>query len=339
MELDGAPPNVNDLVVLALTNYGHFTTMRVECQRVRGLSLHLKRLAHDCRLLFDAELDVERVRHLARRATRPIGAGSCVLRITVFDPALEVGHPSVRAQPRVLVNTRPAPAAPLPPLRVRSVAYRRNMPAVKHVGLFDALRHRRAAQLNGFDDVLFTEAAPGIASPASKGLAPESVLSEGLASEGLTSGGVVSESRAAPKGLASRSRAAQSRVSESSALKGSGPRSSGPGSIASGGGNPTDLVSEGATWNVGCFDGDHVIWPAADCLRGVTMQLLQRTHEGTIIAPVDWLGLVGMQAAFATNAAVGVRAIAAVDDRELAADHPIVETLRREYLSIPGEPL
>ncbi|WP_250285979.1 aminotransferase class IV [Frankia sp. CiP1_Cm_nod2] len=323
MELDGAPPDINDLAVLALTNYGHFTTMRVERQRVRGLSLHLERLAHDCGLLFDADLDVERVRHLVRRATRPIGTGSCVVRITVFDPALDVGHPGVRAQPHVLVNIRPAPATPLPPLRVRSVAYRRSMPAVKHVGLFDALRHRRAAQLDGFDDVLFTDThthtAPGAAAPAGKGPAPEGPASEG---------------RAAPKGLASESPALQG-------PSGEGPGGEGPGSGSGGTGSgvPAGLVSEGATWNVGFFDGDHVIWPAADCLRGVTMRLLQRTHGRTTVAPVDRQGLAGMRAAFATNAAAGVRAIAAVDGRELAAGHPIVETLRREYLGIPGEPL
>ncbi|SBW23569.1 aminotransferase class IV family protein [Protofrankia symbiont of Coriaria ruscifolia] len=258
MELDGAPLDINDLAALALTNYGHFTTMRIDHQRVRGLSLHLKRLAHDCRLLFDADLDVDRIRHLARRAVAG-GTASCMVRITVFDPALEVGHPGVAAQPHVLVTTRPAPALPLPPLRVQSVAYSRNMPAVKHVGLFDTLRYRRAAQLNGFDDVLFTDAA--------------------------------------------------------------------------------SFVSEGATWNIGFFDGNQVIWPDADCLLGVTVELLRRTHERAVTAPVDRAALLGMQAAFATNTAVGVRAIAAVDDRELANDHPIVETLRREYLDIPGEPL
>ncbi len=262
MELDGAPLDPDDLAALALTNYGHFTTMRTERQRVRGLSLHLKRLAYDCRVLFDADLDVDRVRYLARRVVEG-GAGSCVVRITVFDPALKVGHPGVAAQPHVLVTTRPAPALPLPPLRVQSVAYRRNMPAIKHVGLFDTVHHRRAAQLNGFDDVLFTDAASDAAS----------------------------------------------------------------------------FVSEGATWNIGFFDGDHVIWPDADCLLGVTMELLRQTRERTVTAPVDLAALPGMRAAFATNAAVGVRAIAAVDDRELANDHPIVETLRREYLDIPGEPL
>ncbi|WP_322751773.1 MULTISPECIES: aminotransferase class IV, partial [unclassified Frankia] len=140
-----------------------------------------------------------------------------------------------------------------------SVRYCRDMPTVKHVGLFGPLRHRRDAQLGGLDDVLFTD---------------------------------------------------------------------------------TDsFVSEGATWNIGFFDGDRVIWPDADCLAGVTMTLLKRTHERTITQPVRLAAIRDMHAAFATNAAIGVRAISAIDDIVTASDHPVIQLLRKEYLDIPGEPL
>jgi branched-subunit amino acid aminotransferase/4-amino-4-deoxychorismate lyase len=45
-----------------------------------------------------------------------------------------------------------------PPLRARSVRYERDCPDVKHTGLFGSLYARRAAQLEGFDDVLFVGA-------------------------------------------------------------------------------------------------------------------------------------------------------------------------------------
>jgi branched-subunit amino acid aminotransferase/4-amino-4-deoxychorismate lyase len=61
-ELNGRPVERAQLQALALTNYGHFTTMRVEDGGVRGLSLHLDRLRTDCRALFDAEIDADRVR-------------------------------------------------------------------------------------------------------------------------------------------------------------------------------------------------------------------------------------------------------------------------------------
>ena len=45
--LDGTPATADDLSALALYNYGHFTALRVEHGRVRGLALHLRRLADD----------------------------------------------------------------------------------------------------------------------------------------------------------------------------------------------------------------------------------------------------------------------------------------------------
>ena len=45
MELNGVPATLDQIKSLALTNYGHFTSMHVEDQRVRGLSLHMQRFA------------------------------------------------------------------------------------------------------------------------------------------------------------------------------------------------------------------------------------------------------------------------------------------------------
>jgi branched-subunit amino acid aminotransferase/4-amino-4-deoxychorismate lyase len=40
---------------------------------------------------------------------------------------------------------------------LRSVRYQRELPTVKHVGLFGALWHRRQAQQAGYDDALFVD--------------------------------------------------------------------------------------------------------------------------------------------------------------------------------------
>ncbi|MGH3830272.1 MAG: aminotransferase class IV family protein [Pseudonocardiaceae bacterium] len=157
------------LEALALTNYGHFTSMRVDERRVRGLSHHLERLSRDCRQVFDTDLDPDQVRHLIRRALADTPR-SIVLRVTVFDPTLELGHPGANAEPRLLVTTRPATQAPFPALRLQSTAYRRELPDVKHVGLFGSLRLRRIAQRNGFDDVLFTDAEGLIAEAATSNI-------------------------------------------------------------------------------------------------------------------------------------------------------------------------
>ncbi|MFI1967302.1 aminotransferase class IV family protein [Streptomyces pathocidini] len=253
-ELNGEPVGPAQLQNLALTNYGHFTSMRVDNGRVRGLSLHMERLRRDCRTLFGTDLDPQRVRALARRAAP--ATGSVTVRVTVFDPHLDLGHPSAANDPHVLVTSRPAGALPLPPLKVQSRAYVRDVPGVKSVGLFASLHHRRQAQLGGFDDALFVD--------------------------------------------------------------------------------QDQVISEGGTWNIGFFDGSRVIWPDADCLVGVTMQLLKRAH-GHDTRTVRLADLPGMQAAFATNAAIGVRAVSVIDGTELPESHAIIDSLRKEYTGIEGD--
>jgi branched-subunit amino acid aminotransferase/4-amino-4-deoxychorismate lyase len=257
-QLDGSPVTPDVVQALALTNYGHFTSMRVDDQQVRGLSHHLDRLVHDCKVIFDADLDRGRVRRFIRQAVGD-RAGSFVARVTIFDPALELGRPADSGELSVLVTTRAAGASPAPPLRVQSASYRRDLPLVKHVGLFAALWHRRAAQLNGFHDALFIDNA--------------------------------------------------------------------------------SFISEGATWNIGFFDGARVVWPSAEILPGITMRLLKQVHDHTVTAPMNLRDVPSMQAAFATNTTIGVRAVSAIDGMGLSGDHSIFETLRKEYEEIPPEQL
>jgi branched-subunit amino acid aminotransferase/4-amino-4-deoxychorismate lyase len=259
VELNGAPASSGHLGALALVNYGHYTTMHVDDLRVRGLSRHLERLVQDCRAVFDADLDPDRVRSVVRHALIR-APRSVVVRVTVFDPDLELGHPGADAQPQLLVTTRPTAVAPLSPLRLQSVPYRREMPAVKHVGLFGSLSQRRIAQRNGFDDALFVDA--------------------------------------------------------------------------------TATISEAVTANVGFFDGEKIVWPQAAYLAGVTMGLINQALDvHTTTAPITLSQLVDVDAAFATNAAVGVRPITTIDSIRWSGDHPSLKTLCEKYADIRPEPL
>jgi branched-subunit amino acid aminotransferase/4-amino-4-deoxychorismate lyase len=157
LELDGAPATLDQVRALALTNYGHFTSMLVEDDRVRGLSLHMQRLFTDCAHLFGTELDTEQVRRYVRHAL----AGTqqpTVIRVTIYDPALDLGTIGREADPHVLVTARTAGSSSSGPLRLQAVSYRRDIPAIKHVGLFGTMQRRREAQRAGFDDALFLNA-------------------------------------------------------------------------------------------------------------------------------------------------------------------------------------
>jgi branched-subunit amino acid aminotransferase/4-amino-4-deoxychorismate lyase len=157
--LNGEPATARQLEALALVNFGHFTSLQVENGTVRGLSLHLDRLVSDCRTVFGAELDREQVRDCIRDEVRRSDRASLGIRVTVFDPAMDMGRPSSPTTPSVLVSVRPKAPDVLPPLRVQAAPFVRELPAVKHVGLFGALTQRRQAQLDGFDDALFVDHA------------------------------------------------------------------------------------------------------------------------------------------------------------------------------------
>ncbi|MFG2916163.1 aminotransferase class IV [Kitasatospora sp. NPDC048298] len=257
IEIDGAPADPARLAALGLLNYGHFTTLRAEAGRVRGLALHLDRLVRDCRLLFGAELDRAVVRERIG-AVLPADGAPVIVRVTVYDPALGLERPAAPAAPALLVTTRPAATSDPAPLRVRTTTYRRELPEVKHVGLFGLVHHRRQAQLAGFDDVL-------------------------LVDEG-------------------------------------------------------GLVVEGATWNVGFLAGDELVWPQGPSLPGVTEALLSAAYRGPQSrAPLPADALARFTAAFAVNAGVGVRPLAAVDGTAFDPAHPVLAELRASYLGIPGE--
>ena len=147
---DGEP---NALLALAWSNYGHFTTVRVRDGAVQGLDLHFDRLRQGNSELFGAALDEVAVRGWMRQASAASG-GDCSLRVTVFSRHFDHRRPQRELPVDVLV-TASAPVVPvLQPLRVRSGAWQRPLPHLKHVGMFALHHHRRQAVLAGWDDVL-----------------------------------------------------------------------------------------------------------------------------------------------------------------------------------------
>jgi branched-subunit amino acid aminotransferase/4-amino-4-deoxychorismate lyase len=155
MRLNGAPPTPEDLAALALYGYGHYTTMRVDPAGVRGLSLHLQRLADDAGQLFGERVSGHRIRTLIADyladQPRPL-----VLRVTVFCRDFRLGEPD-RASPTDVLVTSRAPTQNAP-LRLRTVEQQRDLPAVKHVGLLPQLYARGVSRRDGADDALLVTA-------------------------------------------------------------------------------------------------------------------------------------------------------------------------------------
>ncbi|MBN8225752.1 MAG: aminotransferase class IV family protein [Xanthomonadales bacterium] len=146
----------NALLALAWSNYGHFTTLRVRGGAVQGLGLHFDRLRQGNAELFDAALDDAAVREWMRQASAASG-GDCSLRVTLFSRRFDHRRPARELEVDVLV-TASAPVVPaLRPMRVRSCAWLRTLPHLKHLGTFPLHHHRRQAVLAGCDDVLFVD--------------------------------------------------------------------------------------------------------------------------------------------------------------------------------------
>ncbi|WP_454830105.1 aminotransferase class IV family protein [Pseudoxanthomonas wuyuanensis] len=161
--LNGQPASADDLRALALTNYGHFSSMQVRGRAVQGLDLHLRRLQSATCELFDAELAAERILADLRKALEAGDAEDCSLRLTVFARGFDYRHPDGSFTPDLLVSLSPAAPSAKPPLKVKSYPFVRPLPHIKHVGTFPLFHYRRLALRDGFDDALFVAADGAIA--------------------------------------------------------------------------------------------------------------------------------------------------------------------------------
>jgi branched-subunit amino acid aminotransferase/4-amino-4-deoxychorismate lyase len=152
--------------------YGHFTTVRVEDDGVRGWVRHETRLLHDSQAMFDIAVDLGTVRDALRSALesqpRPV-----VARIAVTADDFDRNRPGGSLL-RVDVTCREAPAAAsdgLGPVRLRPLVHRRSLASVKHLSSAPELYRRRTAQQAGYDDAVFTDADGVLAEGPTSGLA------------------------------------------------------------------------------------------------------------------------------------------------------------------------
>ena len=146
LEVNGASPANDELRALLLSGYGHFTAMQVRDGRVRGLDLHLARLANGNAELFGSGLDADRIRALVRHALDADTDAS--VRVHIQRP-----HPA--DPPSVTVIVRPSAGMPAE-RRLQSVPYQRSVAHIKHLGDFGQHYYGLLAERNGFDEALLT---------------------------------------------------------------------------------------------------------------------------------------------------------------------------------------
>ncbi|MGH3712122.1 MAG: aminotransferase class IV [Micromonosporaceae bacterium] len=145
IEIDGRTATAEQLGYPALVNYGHYSSMQVRDGRVRGLDLHLARLAGATRELFDASLDGSLVRDRIRHALG--GTPDASVQVRIFSPA---------DTPSIMVAVQDPVDMPAAPWRLTSVRYLRPLAYLKHVGSFGQAYYGRLAEQAGYDDALLT---------------------------------------------------------------------------------------------------------------------------------------------------------------------------------------
>jgi branched-subunit amino acid aminotransferase/4-amino-4-deoxychorismate lyase len=144
--VNGKAPGPSDLRHPALINYGHFTSMQVRGGKVRGLALHLDRIARSHHDLFGSSLDVLQTQEFMRTAVEAMP--DCYLR-TVF-------YESTPGEPTVMTVQRPPVGANAEPVALMPVNYQRPLAHIKHNGTFCKIYHAVLAERAGFDDALHT---------------------------------------------------------------------------------------------------------------------------------------------------------------------------------------
>jgi len=100
-------------------------------------------------------------------------------------------------------------------------------------------------------------------------------------------------------------------------------------------------ISEGSIWNIGFWDGQSIVWPAAPSLRGITWQLLERGLSARGIPMVRrdlHAGDLGaLRGAFAMNSAAASVPIARIDEHDFTIDAGLTRLLDECYESQPPE--
>jgi len=103
------------------------------------------------------------------------------------------------------------------------------------------------------------------------------------------------------------------------------------------------VISEGATWNIGFLAGNHVVWPEAPMLAGVTQVLIGRglAEVGMTQStePVRVQDLSRVDGAFFCNSSTPACAVAAIGDQVFDAGEDRIKRLAQAWHSQPAEPV
>jgi branched-subunit amino acid aminotransferase/4-amino-4-deoxychorismate lyase len=142
IEVNGREADQAAISLLDHEGWGHFTAMQVRGGRVRGLDLHLSRLAAAHREVYGRALDGPEVRARIRHALSFRGDAS--VRVYGYWAGL-------------IVTIREPQDMPRRPHSMTAVPFQRPLARLKHVGSWGQGRYRESALAAGFDEGLLVD--------------------------------------------------------------------------------------------------------------------------------------------------------------------------------------
>lgn len=105
---------------------------------------------------------------------------------------------------------------------------------------------------------------------------------------------------------------------------------------------PSGHLAEGATFNIGFFSGEQVLWPLAPQLEGTTMQLLKQGVEAlggeNIVSSITLDSVRMLDGGFCCHSG-GIWPIHAIDEMALPLNENCLTRLHEIWEAIPFEPL
>ncbi|WP_157245198.1 aminotransferase class IV [Nonomuraea typhae] len=101
-------------------------------------------------------------------------------------------------------------------------------------------------------------------------------------------------------------------------------------------------ISEGTITNLGCFDGERVVWPKAPMLTGITLRLLRRELARAGIPqetrPLKAGDLAGFRAVFLANS-WGISPVGEVDGAAVPYSPEVLSRILTVYEATPWDPI
>lgn len=161
-ELIGKKLGLDNLKTLTFIPYGHFTSMQVRNNRVKGLDSHIQRLRESTRTLFGIDMSGEKIKDYVSHI-REENHPDITIRVNIFSRSLNIEE--IKKSDLQVLITSSDPIYPVTSsVFVQTKVYIRIIPEIKHVGIaLGLLSFQKEIPINTNHDIVYADKEGNIA--------------------------------------------------------------------------------------------------------------------------------------------------------------------------------